>query len=117
MRELYEIATEEAAEAVKQQQALELINRSVEEELLPLRMRVLETEAALQDRSQACALLEKVYEELKAESATVTALLDLKNTQLDATLQANRLLETRAASTSSSHSGSSHRERELEHQV
>lgn len=115
-RELYDIAVDEALAAVKEQEAMDRYAKQMEEELHPLRMRVREAEAAVQERATVYDNLMRTYDELNADHATVSSLLQLKNTQLETTLQANRLLESRATTVSSG-SGSSRRELELEHQL
>ena len=112
-RELYDIAADEALAAVKEQEAMERYAKQMEEEIHPLRMRVREAEAVMQEKATAYDNLMRTYSELQADHATVSSLLQLKNTQLDSTLQANRLLESRATSASSG-SGTSQRELELE---
>ena len=73
-----------------------------------------ELKGELQRRNQAYAALEKSHEELKTDHMTINTLLQLKNSQLDTTLQANKLLEARASLASSSYTGSTSKEQELE---
>ena len=116
-QELYEIARDEAGEAVKAQKALERIIDNMEAEQHPQRVRMQELEGKLQRRDQTYSTLEKSHNDLKAEHEAINTLFQLKRDQLDSTMQANRVLEARISSTSSSYTGSTSREQELEQQL
>ena len=60
-QELYDIATEEASEALKAQQALERIIEHMEVEKIPQKLRLAELQHTIQAKDEAMKLLEKNY--------------------------------------------------------
>ena len=61
--------------------------------------------------------MEKHHKSLQEDHQVINTLLQLSKSQLDTSIQANKVLEARALSTGSSYSGSSGREKELEQQL
>lgn len=109
-QELYEIAQEEAHNALKAQGALKRILKNMEAKHHRQRVRMQELEGKLHRRNQAYAALEKNNDELKADHTAINTLLQLSKSQLDSTMHANRVLEAKASSASSDYIGSTSKE-------
>ena len=92
-KELYDIAAKEASEAVKAQQALERIVEHMETKKIPQTLCLAELQVALQAKEEAMKLLEKSYKEVSNNCQAINTLLSLS--KLEASLQANKVLETR----------------------
>ena len=91
-KELYDIAAEEALEAVKAHQALERIVEHMEAEKVPQMLRLVELQDALQAKEEAMKLLEKSYQEVGDDCQAINTLLSLSKVQLETSLQANKVL-------------------------
>ena len=76
-KELYDIAAEEASEAVTAQQALERIIEHMEAEKVPQTLRLAELHDALQAKQEAMKLLEKSYQEVSNDRQAINTLLSL----------------------------------------
>ena len=113
-QELYDIAAEEASKAVKAQQALERIIEHMEAEQLPQKLRLAKLQEAIQAKDEAMKLLEKNFQELSEDHQVINTLLSLPKVQLETSLQANKVLETRMQYATTSLTGSTNKEVELE---
>ena len=116
-KELYDIVAEEASEAVKAQQALERIIEHMEVEKIPQALRLAELQNTIQAKDEAMKLLEKNYQELSEDHQAINTLLSLSKVQLETSLQANKVLETRMQYATTSSTGSTSKEAELKQQL
>lgn len=116
-QELYELGKDEAHKAMKAQGALERILENMEAKQHPQRVRMQELEGELQRHNQTYAALKKNHNDLKANHGAINTLLQFSKSQLDSTMQANKVLEAWASSVNSGYSGSTSKEQEVEQQL
>ena len=102
---------------MKAQQALERIIEHMEAEKEPQALRLAELQTELQTKDEAMKLLEKSHQEVSNDREAISTLLALSKVQLETSLQANKVLETRVQYATSGSTGSSGREVELEQQL
>ena len=80
----------------------------MEAEKEPQALRLAELQAELQSKDEAMKLLERSHQEVSIDHEAINTLLALSKVQLETSLQANKVLETRvqyATSGSTSSSG------------
>ena len=89
----------------------------MEAEKLPQMLRLAELQNALQAKEEAMKLLEKSYQEVSNSRQEINTLLSLSKVQLETSLQANKVLETKVQYATSGSTSSTSKEAKLKQQL
>ena len=86
----------------------------MEAKKIPQKLKLAKLQNTIQEKDEAMKLLEKNYQELSEDCQAINTLLSLSKVQLETSLQANKVLETRMQYATTSSTRSTSKEAELE---
>ena len=85
----------------------------MEAKKIPQKLRLAELQNTIQAKDEAMKLLEKNYQELSEDRQAINTLLSLSKVQLEMSMQANKVLETRMQYATTSSTSSTSKEAKL----